>query len=479
MLEATFLGHQSWLLGADGTHVLVDPILRDGMGERPDPVFEAYPPRALALDAMPPLRGVLISHEHPDHLDVASLALLDRRIPVYLSARSSVAARTILAEMGFTVGLLEPDRPVTLGALTVVPFRAYGYTQPHEWDVVPMLIRHDRTGDDFFTAVDLSETPEMIADVRRHSPRVGIWTWALNDMDVSDLWWGAQADLEGPKRKVRDWESAFDRAFGRWAPPATLLTYGGGFSLPGELGWLNRRFFHIDLPTVSQALDGRGGTRVVAPAPGEVFAVEAGRSIARPACGFVAVPPRASWPPHDAAERGGPVPDLGPHSGRRALSDDERRELLQRLEEIAAMLYDGAELRALYTLDAARLGGRRPAIALKLRDDARPLTLVHDPTRCAFVVTDDERPEDTHVAGASCWASDLLDTLRVTISPGYLGVGRLAQWNAAPSALRFSFDMLLYLYAHPLRQPARFLELYRSAWARSRDVEVRVPAAQV
>lgn len=32
MFEATFLGHQGWLLRTASTHVLVDPLLTEGFG---------------------------------------------------------------------------------------------------------------------------------------------------------------------------------------------------------------------------------------------------------------------------------------------------------------------------------------------------------------------------------------------------------------------------------------------------------------
>jgi len=43
-----------------------------------------------------------------------------------------------------------------------------------------------------------------------------------------------------------------------------------------------------------------------------------------------------------------------------------------------------------------------------------------------------------------------------------LTMGRLAGWNAVPSALRFDLPNLLHVYCHPLRAPEQFLALYRA-----------------
>jgi hypothetical protein len=82
-LRATWLGHSSFLLQIGGLNLLVDPQL----SERASPVPFAGPkrflPAALSVDALPPIDGVLLSHDHYDHLD-------DPTVP--RSARSTSAS---------------------------------------------------------------------------------------------------------------------------------------------------------------------------------------------------------------------------------------------------------------------------------------------------------------------------------------------------------------------------------------------------
>ncbi|MBI0535101.1 MBL fold metallo-hydrolase [Roseomonas sp. KE2513] len=73
----TFIGHSTFLIRiAGGPTLLTDPV----WSERCSPFTFLGPRRArapgLALDALPPLDAVLVSHNHYDHMDVATLRKL-------------------------------------------------------------------------------------------------------------------------------------------------------------------------------------------------------------------------------------------------------------------------------------------------------------------------------------------------------------------------------------------------------------------
>jgi N-acyl-phosphatidylethanolamine-hydrolysing phospholipase D len=75
----TWIGHATSLVQAGGLNVLTDPVFSD----RASPVPFAGPKRAqppgVALPDLPPVDVVLVSHNHYDHLDRASVVELDRR----------------------------------------------------------------------------------------------------------------------------------------------------------------------------------------------------------------------------------------------------------------------------------------------------------------------------------------------------------------------------------------------------------------
>ena len=84
MFQATFIGHQGWLLQAESTRLLVDPLLEETFGNTPGVALQVYPPRELRHGDFPPISAVLLTHEHEDHLHLASLDRLSRDIPIYL-----------------------------------------------------------------------------------------------------------------------------------------------------------------------------------------------------------------------------------------------------------------------------------------------------------------------------------------------------------------------------------------------------------
>ena len=75
-LQATVVGHASVLIQAGGLNVLTDPV----WSERASPFSFIGPRRVwapgIAFDALPPIDVVLLSHNHYDHMDMATLRRL-------------------------------------------------------------------------------------------------------------------------------------------------------------------------------------------------------------------------------------------------------------------------------------------------------------------------------------------------------------------------------------------------------------------
>lgn len=79
------LGHSTLLIKLRGGWWITDPVF----AERASPVQWAGPKRfhapPIALDDLPPLRGVLLSHDHFDHLDIGTVRQLATRVDVFLA----------------------------------------------------------------------------------------------------------------------------------------------------------------------------------------------------------------------------------------------------------------------------------------------------------------------------------------------------------------------------------------------------------
>jgi L-ascorbate metabolism protein UlaG (beta-lactamase superfamily) len=96
----TFVNHITFLLQWRGLNLLTDPV----WSERVSPVQWTGPQRVrapgLAFDALPPIDVVLVSHNHYDHLDLATLRRLEsRHRPLFVTGLGN---RRFLEQHGLT-----------------------------------------------------------------------------------------------------------------------------------------------------------------------------------------------------------------------------------------------------------------------------------------------------------------------------------------------------------------------------------------
>ena len=79
MLRVTYIGHATLLIEIGGKRILTDPNW--------DPALGKFLPRVsapgIALDALPQLDAILLTHAHADHLSFYSLDALPRDIPLF------------------------------------------------------------------------------------------------------------------------------------------------------------------------------------------------------------------------------------------------------------------------------------------------------------------------------------------------------------------------------------------------------------
>src|SRR5437763_15929954 len=105
----TWLGHSTVLVDLDGTRLLTDPVLRRRVVHLRRAA--AVPPAAVER-----VDGVVISHAHLDHLDLPSLARLDRSVRLVVPRGAGILVR----RRGFgNVDEVEEGDEVELGTLRV------------------------------------------------------------------------------------------------------------------------------------------------------------------------------------------------------------------------------------------------------------------------------------------------------------------------------------------------------------------------
>jgi UDP-MurNAc hydroxylase len=129
-VRLTSLGHACWLIEAAGLRLLCDPLL--GV-EHHGGVFEVSPRRRLRAEALRP-DFILVSHRHPDHFDIPSLAELARRDPESVVVTPDELVASSASELGFrTVKLLAPGHHVELDGVAFVTTESLG---DDEWGVM-------------------------------------------------------------------------------------------------------------------------------------------------------------------------------------------------------------------------------------------------------------------------------------------------------------------------------------------------------
>jgi len=131
-LRATWIGHASALVEIDGQRLLTDPV----WSERASPSTLVGPrrfhPPPLPLDALPPIDVVLISHDHFDHLDMATvkaLAARGTRFAVPLGVGAHLEAWSVPAAQILELDWNESARVGAL-TLTATPARHYSGRSP-------------------------------------------------------------------------------------------------------------------------------------------------------------------------------------------------------------------------------------------------------------------------------------------------------------------------------------------------------------
>jgi L-ascorbate metabolism protein UlaG (beta-lactamase superfamily) len=124
--QLTWIGHASFLLTLSGKRILVDPNFSRRIG----PIARLAPP-GHAIDALPPVDIVLVSHNHRDHLDPWSIERLGAA-PHYVVPLGNADQLKSLGAQKVTE--LDWWQSVDLGAIEVTLVPARHWSMRYPWD---------------------------------------------------------------------------------------------------------------------------------------------------------------------------------------------------------------------------------------------------------------------------------------------------------------------------------------------------------
>lgn len=443
MLQVTFLGWQGWLVSTETANVLVDPLLGESIGRGPAATrqtFVFWPPRRFKAAACPRVDALVISHEHEDHFNIASLARIDRRVRVILSGRASIAAWTLLTEMGFEVELLQPGRSLRIKDLELTFFAADHLSSDvsDEWDTLGYLFRHVEAHGSFFSNVDVPITLAM----SRALAEAGTLTLTFIRMALQLH----RKDANSPAQSASEMHR----------PPADAE-----FALEDAVPKL------------------RAGGRI-RPLPGlTIIIAPDGIHDPRPGSDFIEVDPPEKWPPQPHYWRDPRAP-LRPVTAVEDFSAAALDELEAGLARLAAHMYGGQIFKQLYSLDDSALGGRKASFLwiLNTSDVSHAVVYEYRPDACAFIpVALTPELMKTYAGVVVSFASDLLGLFRGQFEPRCIVNGYHEDW--LPSCRASFLRTTLWPFFHPLRHPMACLARYRTVLGEERDAPIlfRAPPA--
>lgn len=130
-MVATWVGHATVLVQAAGLNILTDPVWSDRTGP-----FGLGPRRAAApgvrFDDLPPIDLVLVSHNHYDHMDLATLKRLwDRDRPVFVTGLGN---DSLLRSAGVGTGAAGRVRALDWGGCAEAPAGSRAcVVRAHHW----------------------------------------------------------------------------------------------------------------------------------------------------------------------------------------------------------------------------------------------------------------------------------------------------------------------------------------------------------
>jgi L-ascorbate metabolism protein UlaG (beta-lactamase superfamily) len=111
-MRITYIGHATLLLELGGVTILTDPNFDPKLGR----ILPRVSPPGIALEKLPSLDAILLTHAHADHLSFDSLERLPRELPLFAPP---VIAQW-LRRLGYSHAVdLAPGERVSVGAVTI------------------------------------------------------------------------------------------------------------------------------------------------------------------------------------------------------------------------------------------------------------------------------------------------------------------------------------------------------------------------
>ncbi|HEY0199854.1 MAG TPA: MBL fold metallo-hydrolase [Rhodanobacter sp.] len=231
-LQVTWLGHSTTLIEMDGLRLLTDPVLSARASPVPFAGPKRFTPPALAVEDLPPIDAVVLSHDHFDHLDRDTIRALISKVGRFyttLGVGARLVAWGVPADRVVELGWWQEATfgPLTLAATPAQHFSGRGLLDRDStlWASWVVIGSHERL---FF-----SGDTGMHAGFAEIGERYGPFDLTLIECGAYDKTWpdvhmqpeqsmAAHQLVRGRTMMPVHW-GTFDLAMHRWDEPAERI----------------------------------------------------------------------------------------------------------------------------------------------------------------------------------------------------------------------------------------------------------------
>ncbi len=227
-LRAIWFGHAGVLVEIDGLRVFTDPVFSDRVSPFESVGPERFFSSPLALEELPRIDAVVISHDHYDHLDMRTIRHLAARgtvffVPLGIGAhleRWEVPAAQVVELDWWETGELGPLKIVCTPA---VHYSGRGLLNGNEtlwssWVLIGPKHRFYHSGDSGYSP-HFAQIGERFGPFQLTSIKIGAYDWTWEDIHMNpEQAIQAQVDLKGGRMLPVHW-ATFNMAIHDWDEP--------------------------------------------------------------------------------------------------------------------------------------------------------------------------------------------------------------------------------------------------------------------
>ena len=236
-MRVTYIANACCVVESAGFRLLTDPWLIDGAFEG---AWFHYPPLRTTPESLRGVDALYVSHLHPDHFDVQTLARLPHDIPVvYLEHGPSFLGR-LLRKQGFErlIGVADGES-VQLGPLRVTLFAPFAKHVFHPTQVGNLIDSAMLVEDGVHSVLDTNDNTLDLETARSWRARHGSPTLAQLNYNAAGPFPSCFANLDG-EAKRRAHERVLTRnldhmaAVTRELEPRWVMPFAGSYVIGGS-----------------------------------------------------------------------------------------------------------------------------------------------------------------------------------------------------------------------------------------------------